>query len=241
MRARHLLIRLLTPLVWSASEKRKLAALQEFSDTELDSGWQSLHALERVEDPRAKAVLFLHALEEFRHADMFAALLGSYSRAPLNHPVFARKAMLADAASRDGLLEFLAQVYVGESEINRDFVAYSRSGVDAPIRELFTRIKKDEEGPEEVGWDLMRRCGDRSAGELRWLVFKKRAAHAWRRYANATQSVGNLWLSVLLGVVYALVGPFAFLPLRARLALDPRSQLDILREQLRPGAGKAAS
>lgn len=232
MRARHLLIKLLTPLVWRVSEKRKLDALQEFSDTELDSGWQSLYTLEKIDDPKAKAELFQHSLEEFYHAEMFASLLQSYANAPRNRAAFAREAMLSDNADRAALLDFLAQVYVGEAEINRDFVVYANTNVDSPIRELFGRIKKDEEGHEEVSWDLMLRYADGKVWRLRWILLRKRLAHMWKRYVNATQAVGNLMLWTQLSLVYFLLGSFFFLTLRRRITLDRATQLDILRQQL---------
>jgi hypothetical protein len=232
MRIRHLLIKAFTPLIWRISERRKLAALQEFSDTELDSGWQSLYALERVEDPKAKAELFQHSLEEFYHADVFSRLLSSYANAPQNRPAFARTAILPGGNEREAMLEFLVQVYVGETEINQDFAVYSRTGVDEPIREVFARIKKDEEGHEEVSWDLMLRYAEGDSARLRWLILRKRFAHAWQRYVNFTQAVGNLMLWINLTAIYLFVGGFFFLTLRNRLGLDRDSQLEILRLQL---------
>lgn len=236
MRLRHLVIRLVTPLVWRWSEKRKLAALQEFSDTELDSGWQSLYAIERIDDPQAKAELFQHTLEEFYHAEMFSHLLHSYSNAPLNRPAFAREAILAPKGDRAALLEFLTQVYVGEAEINRDFVVYAGARVDAPIRELFGRIKKDEEGHEEVSWNLMLRYCEQDVWRLRRVLLRKRLAHFWKRYVKASQFFGNTVLSAQLTLVYFLLGGFFFIPLRRRMALDRATQLGILRQQLK-GAG----
>jgi len=234
-RPRHLLIRLLTPLIWQFSEKRKFAALQEFSDTELDSGWQSLYTLDRVSSPATKAELFQHSLEEFYHARMFADLLASYSNAPLNRVAFARECILRKDNSPDALLEFLAQVYVGESEINEDFLVYAEANLDLPIRELFQRIKKDEEGHEEVSWAMMLGYAGADAGRLRRLIFRKRLAHAWKRYVSFTQVLGNFMLSVQLTLVYFLIGaPFVAL-FRRRLVLSRQEQLEILRRQLEQG------
>jgi len=236
MRSRHFLIKYLTPIVWKLSEKRKLAALQEFSDTELDSGWQSLYALEKVEEPKAKAELFQHSLEEFFHADMFANLLHSYANAPLNRSVFAREAILKSDSSRESILDFLVQVYVGESEINQDFLVYAETKVDAPIRDLFHRIKKDEEGHEEVSWDLILTYAEGKLWKVRWIVLRKRLDHAWKRYVKFTQIIGNFMLGINLALIYLLVGAFFVSVFRNRLRLDRSSQLEILRAQLEPRA-----
>jgi hypothetical protein len=241
MRTRHFLIRFLTPIVWRLSEKRKLAALQEFSDIELDSAWQSLYGMERVEDPRAKAELFLHSLEEFYHAEMFSKLLNSYSNAPLNRVAFSREAILSTGkrgtARNDEMLNFLMQVYVGESEINQDFLVYANSNIDHPIRELFNRIKKDEEGHEELSWNLLLSYANNNAGRLRRLHLKKRFQHAYKRYANFMQIVGNLFLGIKLTVIYFLLGGLFASFLRKRLALNRDEQLLILLQQLEPVKG----
>ncbi len=241
MRARHLLIKCLTPVIWRFSEQRKLTALQEFSDTELDSGWQGLYALERISDPASKAELFVHAMEEFYHADMFARLQNSYANAPLNRTAFARETILQDAATNEAVLDFLAQIYVGESEINQDFVVYARTNVDSPIRDLFERIKKDEEGHEEVSWELLLKYAEGRIWNLRWVVLKKRFMHAYKRYANFMQVIGNVVLSAQLSVIYFVAGSFFVTVLRNRLTLDRKAQLEILRQQLSPiGAEKKA-
>lgn len=230
MRVRRLAIRLLNPLVWKFFPKRKLAALQEFSTTELDSGWQSLYALRHLEDPKAKAVLFHHALEEFYHADLFSQLQASYAEAPLNQPVFTREAVLEKAGDREAMLDFLVEVYVGEQEINGDFVAYAKAPVDEEIRALFLRIKQEEEGHEELSRELLVRYagGER---KLRWLILKKRFSFAYKRYEKFVQSIGHFMLGVWLSFVYFLFGIFFFLPLRSRLRADRAIQAAILREQ----------
>jgi hypothetical protein len=228
--------------VWHFSEKRKLAALQEFSDTELDSGWQSLYTLSKIDDPKTKAELFEHCLDEFYHADLFGNLLKSYASSPLNRPTFSREAILSSKIDKRAVLAFLVKVYVGESEINRDFVAYARAHVDEPIRQLFRQIKRDEEGHEEVSWDLMLRYADGKAWKLRWLIFRETLAHAYKRYVKASQAIGDFMLALMLSLIYFLAGLFVFGPLRKRLSLDRATQLEILREQIqvgRPGGKEA--
>lgn len=231
MNLRRVLIRFLTPIVWRVSKARKLDALQEFSDTELDSGWQCLLAMDAVQDPKVKADLFQHCLEEFFHAEMFFSLLVSLSDAPRKRPAFARE-MLLRSQDPDAFLAFLVQVYVGETEINRDFQAYGESGIEEPIRALFCRIKGDEEAHEEDSWKLLVRLAGNKFWKLRWYLFRAHALRAWRRYKGAMQTIGNLVLYLNLSAIYFLLGSLFFLPLRRRLHLESSEQLDILRIQL---------
>lgn len=241
MRFRRLIIRFVNPIVWRIAPKRKLAALQEFSDTELDSGWQSIYALKHLNDPKAKAALFLHAVEEFYHADLFAHLQSSYADAPLNQPVFTREAVLENAEDRDAMLDFLVEVYVGEQEINGDFAVYAGAPVDKEIRELFLRIKKEEEGHEELSRELLLRFAGGDETRLSWLIFRKRLSFAYKRYARFMQNVGHVMLHVWLGIFYFTLGWFFFGMLRRRLRFDRAVQAEILREQakqLAAGGGR---
>ena len=234
MRLRHLLIKMLTPIVWRISERRRLAALQEFSDTELDSGWQSLFALRKIADPKAKAELFRHCVDEFYHADLFANLLQQQARTPLNRSVFSREAILENQNSKSATLDFLAQVYVGESEINRDFLVYANTPIDPPIRQLFQSIKKDEEGHEEVSRDLLLRYADGNRWKLRLILWKKTIGHSYQRYVNFSQTLGGISLGIILTFIYFFVGFFFAPTLKNRLNLDREAQLNILRDQLAP-------
>ena len=66
-------------------------------------------------------------------ADLFGNLLRSYASSPLNRPTFSREAILSSKIDKRAVLAFLVKVYVGESEINRDFVAYARAHVDEAL------------------------------------------------------------------------------------------------------------
>lgn len=229
---RHLFIRFLTPLVWRLSTARKIAALQEFSDTELDSGWQSLQAMDHLTDPRSRALLFDHCQEEFRHADLFARLRRQYETGPQIRSVFSRKALIDREAGRAALLDFMAEVYVGEKRINEDFVAYASANLDQPIRSVFQRIKADEEGHEADSWQLMVEHAEGREAAVRWLVARKHLAYGYRRWVKLGEAMGNRALTVVLGLVYAATGLFFVRHLRGRIALDRSAQLEIFRAQV---------
>jgi hypothetical protein len=238
MNLRRILIRILTPIVWRVSKARKLDALQDFSDTELDSGWQCLLAMEAIQDPKVKAKLFQHSLEEFFHAEMFASLLASLSSAPRKRHAFARE-MLLRGRDPDAFLAFLVQVYVGETEINRDFLTYAKAHIDAPIRSLFLRIQDDEEAHEEDSWNLLVRFAEGKLWKLRWYLLRAHVIRAWRRYKSVMQSFGNMMLWLNLSTIYFVFGSLFFLPLRRRLYLEDDEQLEILRMQLGYAEAKA--
>lgn len=232
MRFRHMLIKWVTPLVWWLFPQRKISALQEFAHTELDSGWQSLYAMTFVPDPKVRAALFRHALEEFHHSDAFSSLLNSYANAPLNTPVFTREAII-DGKDRDAVLDFLVQVHVGEKEINEDFAVYSEADVDLDIRRLFSRIKVDEEGHEDASLAMLREYAGGDRFRLLRMMWRQSFRNGYKRYVGWSQAMGNVSLGMMLSAVYFSMGPVVTMPLRKRLALSRQEQLEILRRQTR--------
>ena len=230
MRFRHALIRYATPTIWRLSSQRKLAALQEFANTELDSGWQSMYAMQFMPDPEVRGALFRHAMEEFYHSDCFLGLVQSYADAPLNTAVFSRQAIW-NAADKDSILDFLVKVHVGEKEINEDFVEYARADLDVEIRRLFSLIKEDEEGHEDSSYKMLLQAAGGDRFQLKRRMWMQSVSNGYKRYKAWAQAMGEVSMGILLSGIYFLTGPFFTLSFRSRMALDRESQLQILREQ----------
>lgn len=230
MRFRHALIRYATPTVWRVSPQRKISALQEFANTELDSGWQSLYAMQFMPDPKVRSALFQHALEEFYHSDCFNSLLNSYAEAPLNTAVFSRQAIL-NAKDKDSILDFLVQVHVGEKEINEDFIEYSRADVDVDIRRLFARIKEDEEGHEDASYSMLMAASGGDRFQLKRRMWMQSIRNGYKRYKAWAQAMGEVSMAGMLSLVYFVSGILLAWPLRKRMDLDRQAQLLILQEQ----------
>lgn len=232
MGLRGLLIRWVTPVVWRLSPERKARALQEFSLIEKDSGCQLLAAISHVDDPRVKAQLFQHVLEEFHHADLFDRAAKSCADGPLEVPVITRDELIDPKAGPDGLLDFVSYVHAGESAVNADFAHYAAYAPDRLLRGVFTAVRADEAGHEAGTSELLLAVAGGDGHKARRAVLFSRLKRAWRSYALSMRSVGELPLSVLLTALYFVSGPFVRGALRRRLALGRPEQLRLLREQL---------
>lgn len=239
MKPRHFLIRFLTPLVWRFSEKRKIEALQLFSLVEKDSGCQILSVIGLVNDPRGRALLFQQAIEEFRHHDLFQGACLSLATAPLGIPVMARNDLVDSASGTEAVLEFLAYLHVSEREVNTDFEVYEKIRTDEKIIEVFKEIRADEMRHESDSLGLLRKFASSDEGRLRRALFKSSAIRSYRSCLRALRHLGEIPLSLLLGVLYFLAGPLVFRIFQRRLELAPDEQLGIVLEQWRAVGGRA--
>ena len=232
MRPRHLILRFVLPNVWRFFPQRKLAALQEFSQTELDSAWQSLYAYEFVNDPKLKAELFSHALEEFHHANLFSKLHDSYEKAPMDLPVIHREAVLT-GKNRSELIDFLSYVHVGEREVNFDFKVYAAAKIDPKIRDLFVKVLKDEEHHQGDSLAMLMEASGGTRSEVRWALWKASGSRVYRQYVGLLSAFGKIPLAFVLSIIYFSVGWLAVGSIRRRLNSSYSDQLAIAKDQKR--------
>lgn len=233
-RPRHLFIRFVLPAVWRFSETQRVRLLQEFSQTELDSAWQSLFALERVKDPELRRHLFSHAIEELHHAELFAKQAAEKSFDPPTVPLTQREPLVAlEGGHRKDAVEFMAYLSIGESEIQKDFAVYQKAFPDEGVRSLFKAIYADEElhaSQAEAGMEKLARAEGLSPV---WLRVRHLGSLTWKRYVSIMTKVGAIPMTFALFIVYVLFAPFCFRQAQRRLAMSPEAQLEILKLQQR--------
>lgn len=230
---RHWIIRGLTPWIWKLFPGRQLTALQQFSIIEKDSGCQLLHGMPLIEDPKLRAHVFQHVLEEFHHGEMFEYLCQQLSEKHLYTKIKPRERMLSAKAGREELADFFSYVHVGEMAVNRDFVEYSKTSLPGNVRGVFRAAGLDEGRHEKDTGDIVLDiCGgdpvmrDKKVSAAGW-------TRRWRLYKQAMHELGGLSLSIILSGVYFGLGWVAAPTLRRRLEASPEEQLEIFREQVR--------
>lgn len=233
MKLRQLMISLVLPISWRFSEKRKLAALQEFSATEFDSGWQSLYAMKYIENSLDRAYLFQHALEEFFHADLFNKLSKHYSSIPLVQPITGRNIIIKEHADKNQILDFLCYMYVGEQSVHEDFNYYTKAKIDKKIKNVFLKIYKDEEDHATESLQALKKFSDENKGNLRKYLFLNKLKRAYRQFSIFFSRIGELMLSLILSLSYFLFGLFFYKVLRRRLFLPNSEQMELLKRQTR--------
>jgi hypothetical protein len=197
----RIFVKLLVRGGWKNSPARISKRIQSFEATEDDSAWQLLHAASRLKDPRIKAQLFLQAMEEAHHAEIFRALYKQTSGTQLTKVSVERKPIYYGQEAWK-LFAFFA---VGEKSAARRFRSIADQLEDGPFRTSLTKILEEEEGHVEMANELTSVTGQ-SAKAIRqelMLVKLRRAGEAWLRLGRHLTSIIS---RVLLNIAYYTIG-----------------------------------
>jgi rubrerythrin len=187
-------------------------AVRGFQATEADGVWHLRQSIRAVRDPRVKAVMFAHSLEEESHADEFAAIYGAYARAPFAPRHYEREAL----GARDAGWRAMAFVHVGEHDATARFRLLADALPDGPLRASLRRIVNDEAGHVDLTESMLLRLGA-TAPEARAEQRRVRLRRAWDAWLRAGKRVVNVVAEALLSAVYLLAGVFVAGAARRRL------------------------
>ena len=200
---------------------RPAAKMAEFSHTETGSALDMITAAEETVRPELRAKFFRHALDEHKHARLFAqravALSGDNGRV---------RALVEDSAfinsrgirGKEPLCrqmdetEFFAFIWVHELAGARQFDIYAKLMQNDPVSSaMFADIGKDERFHIAYSRaELDRIAASGHAREVRRAIFVTR----WRRFRNVwlrgSRNFGVFMSGIWLTIFYFLVlGPFA--------------------------------
>ncbi len=188
-------------------------AIRGFQATEADGVWHLHRGMARVADPKQKAVLFTHSLEEESHADEFASIYGRYSPTPLQAKHYEREELYTGEGAAWRLV---AYVHVGERDATERFKLIADAVGDGPLRDSLGRIVDDESGHVDLTHDMLLRMGA-TEPEIRGARLRVRLSRAWERWMRAGKRVADHVATLLLSAVYLALGPFAARAARRRL------------------------
>ncbi len=212
---RKILIRTVLPITWRHSRHILATRLLRFAVTESDSGWQILNALQAVDDPKVRAMVLQHALEEIHHASEFTRASKPWLAELPARPLPERDPLFEMEEGVDGLVFFLAYAHVGELDVFDQFASYA-AGVGAPeVADVFLEAKLDEYGHISLTWTLLTSLVDEKRARREVLKVRgRRVYEAWLRFSKG---IGDVSFAVLLSTLYLVFGPLLWLPARARL------------------------
>lgn len=194
--------------------QRLLAA---FALAERGSMLDMLSAVEHTQRRELRRKYFRHALDEARHATLFAGrvrALGAVGRA---EAALEDSGQLVDAGivggktlfERLGEEEFLSFVYVAEADAVEQFEVYLRRRLPDPETcATLSRILKDEVFHVSYSRAEVERAA--AAGRpMARSISRHRWQRIWQGWLRFSRDFGAVMSSLWLGVVYAVVvGPF---------------------------------
>lgn len=224
-RVRSLVVRAISPLVWRipGHAPRKL---ESFGRAEEGSRIDLLAAAHGTTSLARRAAYLRHALDETRHAAMFARRANELRAARGLPPSGPPRADSESLFARLGEARFLAFVHRGERRGRRQFEIYARHFArhgDDRTRALFDGILVDERQHEGYTHALLvELCGEAGAArELR----RAAAWEAWRTWRRAGRALAHGLYALLMTVLYLAITPLAWLGLRGRRRADKRRWL----------------
>jgi len=208
--------------IW-ASPKRRARKLLQFAEVESEGARDLYRAAEVTGDPVLRRLLFAHAREETRHADLFRSR-GLAIRKDLMPfgPASGFGAMLTPGEQGFDDLpvasarapELLAFIHLSESAAAREFAAYSRVlDADPETRALIERIGRDELAHMRYSLAELQRVAPGRARRTLWIA---RLRRLWQAYLRVAMMFANAIATVLLVLQYfILLPPFALLARRS--------------------------
>ncbi len=203
---------LVVRLFWS-SPQRLARVVQGFQATEADGVWHLHRGIRRVRDPKQRAILFTHSLEEESHAEEFGRLYSSLATRPGAPATYERHDLHPPSAP---LWKSLAFVHVGEEDATDRFRQIRSVLDDSPLRTSLGRIVADEETHVDLTHDMLVAMGA-SERDIRGEVLKVRLGRAWENWLRAGKRVVDLIAAILLSTAYVVIGAALMLPARRRL------------------------
>lgn len=204
---------LVVRLFWR-SPSRLAGVVQGFQATEADGVWHLHRSIRRTSDPKQRAILFTHSLEEESHAEEFGRLYSALAQRP-GAPATYERHDLHPAATP--LWKSLAYVHVGEEDATDRFRHLHGVLPEGPLRTSLARIVADEATHVDLTHDMLVAMGA-TERDIRSEVLRVRLGRAWENWLRAGKRVVDVIASVLLSAAYVLIGAALTIPARRRLA-----------------------
>ncbi len=200
-------------LVWPLNGKMA-EAIRGFQATEADGVWHLHRTLHRLDDPRQRAILFTHGLEEEAHAEEFTLAYAHYGQRPLAPANFERRELYG---ADEPTWKTFAFVHVGEDDATERFRLIRDTIDEGMLKDSLGRIVEDEEGHVGLTHQLLVRMGATDTeihSELRRVRFQR----AWERWLRSGRRVIDQLATLVLSAVYFVIGSALFRIARSRLS-----------------------
>lgn len=189
-------------------------AVRAFQATEADGVWHLHRGLRNLRNPRHRAILFAHSLEEESHAEAFAHIYRDYGDRPFAPASYEREDLYGPDEPGWKIFAF---VHVGEEDATNRFRYIHRYLDDGSFKQALAKIIHDEEGHIDLTHRMLLDLGA-TEGAIRRQVIKVRLVRAWQQWLRVGKRVVDKLASVLLSIVYFLIGPLLYLSARNKLA-----------------------
>lgn len=206
-------IKLAVTVGWSMKGKLP-EAIRGFQATEADGVWHLHRGLRRLDDPKLKAILFTHSLEEECHAEEFAATYNEYGDRVMTPAAYERKDLYGDY---EPPWKIFAYVHVGEVDATDRFRYIEKSLKKGALKQSLGKIVEDEEGHVDLTHKMLVKMGATDS-DIKNEVLRVRLGRLWEQWLRTGKRLVDSLATLLLSIAYYMMGPFLFLLARRKLA-----------------------
>jgi rubrerythrin len=206
---RTVIVRMTAPIAFF-TRGRTAKQLFVFALAEQESMLELRAAAARCTSPERSALYLRHALDEERHATIFATHSAEIRRS-LGKPAWGHpRTSCENLYARLGEVGFLAFVHRGEMRGRSQFEVYEtyfQKRGDDKLRAMFAALIGDEKGHEAYTKDLLvKQAGRSGASKALAKVVLWEAFRTWRR---AGQGMAKWVYTAAMTVLFACLAPFA--------------------------------
>ena len=210
----RLKVRLAVSVGWPTAPARVGEVIRGFQSTEADGVWHLYRGLRTISDPRERAIVFGHCLEEEAHADAFVRVYRHYGPRVFTASHFERKPIYRDDQPAWKTLAF---VHVGEVDATQRFRLLRAALPEGPLKECLATVVDDEEGHVDLTHDMLKRMGA-TDGAIRREIVRVRLRRLWEGWLRAGRRIVDGLATAMLSMVYYAFGLFLAGVARRKLA-----------------------
>lgn len=195
--------------------KGKMAeAIRGFQATEADGVWHLHRGMARMKDPKQRAIMFTHSLEEEAHAEEFTRAYSHYGERVLVPAAYERHDLYPTG---EPAWKIFAFVHVGEEDATERFRHIRDYLDDGLLKDSLGRVVSDEEGHVDLTHRMLVRMGA-TEPQIKSEVRRVRLTRLWQGWLRTGKRVVDNLATLLLSAAYYLAGLFLFKSARSRLS-----------------------
>lgn len=188
--------------------------IRGFQATEADGVWHLYRGMRHIADPRERAIVFGHCLEEESHADAFVGAYKHYGARVFTPAHYERKALYA---GDEPVWKTFAFVHVGEVDATERFRILSQELPPGALKDCLTNVVSDEEGHVNLTYEMLKRLGATEPA-IRAEVRRVRLRRLWEQWLRLGKRVVDNLANLSLSILYFVFGALLCSAARRRLA-----------------------
>ncbi len=216
----------LVSLIWKFFPSKLFFSIHRFSLVEYDSCWQLLNAISNTTNPQVRAHLFLNAVEELKHGQLFEQTLNSLSDQRIVIEIPARRPIVMNQSEFEN---FLIYFHIGETLVYKKFEWLSDI-CNEPLKSVLKKISSDERKHGPSMFNLLEETNF-SKSHAKFLFFKNKLFRLSKILIDSLKKFDHP-IYFILGLIYYIAGLFVYRSLKLRFYLDRNEQLKIFEDQI---------